>query len=330
MSEITLPQIGITHGDLNGIGYEVIMKALNDPKILDMCAPAVYGAAKAASHYKNLFELQDFSMQVTRKAEQLNPKKYNFVNIFEQELTPTPGKSTPEAGRLAELALTTACKDLKSKFIDAIITAPVNKENMPASAKFNNHSEFIARQFSAQNALMMVLSDSLRMAFIASHDASKALNPELIIRKIKTLQQSLKMDFSCTNAKIAILALNAQPGKEEKEILAPVMKQAFGEKINVFGPLTAEQLFEKGEYAKFDAILALSPEHGLSLFQQVAGNQGVCFTAGMPIVHTAPLQDVMYDIAGKNEADCQPMRNALYCCIDIQRNRKEYLQYAKK
>ena len=185
MSENNLFRIGITHGDYNGIGYEVIMKALNDPKMLELCSPVVYGAAKAASYYKSLFELQDFSMQVCRKVEQINKNKNYLVNIFEQEVKVEPGTVTPEAGKLAELALINACKDLKNKLIDAVVTAPICKANIQSETfKYNGHTEFFAQQFSSQNAMMMMVTEGCRIAFATNHlpieEVSKVLTPELI------------------------------------------------------------------------------------------------------------------------------------------------------
>lgn len=341
MSENNLFKIGITHGDFNGIGYEVIMKALNDSKMLDLCTPVVYGAAKAASYYKNLFELQDFTMQVTKKADQINQKKNYLVNIFEQELKMQPGTSTSEAGRLSELALTNACKDLKSKIIDAVVTAPINKSNIQSgSFKFPGHTEFFAQQFNAQNAMMMMVTEGCRMAFATNHlpveEISKVLTTELIVKKLKTLQQTLKVDFACTNPKIAVLSLNPHAGdngligKEDNEIIAPAIQQAFNEKINAFGPFPADGLFGSGNHAKFDAILAMYHDQGMIPFKMLSRGEGVNFTAGLPIVRTSPAHGTAYDIAGKNQADPTSMRNAIYLAIDILRNRRDFLQYVKK
>ena len=341
MSENNLFRIGITHGDYNGIGYEVIMKALNDPKMLELCSPVVYGAAKAASFYKNLFNLQDFSMQVCRKVEQINKSKNYLVNIFEQEVKVEPGTLSKEAGRLSELALTNACKDLKSQLIDAIVTAPICKANIQSdSFRFNGHTEFFAKQFSSQEAMMMMVTEGCRIAFATNHlpieEVSKVLSADLIVKKLRTLQQTLKVDFACTNPTIAVLSLNPHAGdngligKEDQEIIAPAIQQAFNEKINAFGPFPADGLFGSGNYTKFDAILAMYHDQGMIPFKMISAGEGVNFTAGLPIVRTSPAHGTAFDIAGKNVAQCESMRNAIYLAIDILKNRKEYQQYAKK
>lgn len=336
MSESTLYKIGITHGDFNGIGYEIIMKALNDSKLLDMFTPIVYGAPKAACFYKNLFELQDFSMQVSKKIDQINPKKNNLLSISDQDLKVEPGKPTPEAARLADLALTNACKDLKSKQLDALVTAPIN----PESIKSGNHAQFLSQQFSAQNAMLISITNGGRVAFAHNHlkldGLAQKLSTELLVKRLKVLHQSLKVDFACTNPKIAVLAVNAKggengfSGKEDKEIVAPAIQQAFTERINAFGPFTIDTLFDSGDYAKFDAVMVLYYEQGQDWISKVAADNGCEYTAGLPIVHTAPGHGPMFESAGKNVADGLSMRNAIYLALDILQCRKDFLQYAKK
>ncbi len=334
-------KIGITHGDLNGVGYEVIMKALNDNKMLELCTPVVYGIAKVASFYKNQMDLQDFSMQVIKGLDQLNLRKSNLINITDQEVAVEPGNTTQIAGKMAELALNAACKDLKERKIDAIVTAPINKANIQSNTfKFNGHTEYFAHQFSSSNSMMMMVTEGCRIGFVTNHlpvsDAAKAITKELIVKKIKMLQQTLRVDFGCSNPKIAVLSLNPHAGdngligKEESDVIKPAINQAFDEKINAFGPFPADGFFGSGNYRKFDAVLAMYHDQGMLPFKILSNGEGVNFTAGLPIVRTSPAHGTAYDIAGKGQADSQSMRNAIYLAIDILRNRQEYAEFSKK
>jgi len=328
-----LYKIGISHGDLNGIGYEVIMKALSDPKIMEVCTPIVYGLAKVSSYYKKLLEMNDFSFQFIKNAQQSTPKKPSLVNLSDDEIKITMGESSEVAGKFADLALNTACNDLKNNFIDAVVTAPVNKFNIQSSSfKFPGHTEFFSAQFNAQNTMMLMVAENLKVGFVTNHfplsEASKNLSIDLIVRKIKILHQSLLKDFLCTNPKIAVLALNPHAGdtgllgKEEIEIIKPAIDQAFEQKMNAFGPFPADGFFASGQYRRFDAVLAMYHDQGMIPFKLLAQDGGVNFTAGLPIVRTSPAHGTGYDIAGKNMASPDAMRNAIYWAIDILNNRK--------
>ena len=328
-----LYKIGITHGDINGISYEVMMKALNDPKILEVCTPVVYGLAKSSSYYRKVLEMNDFAFQFCRNAQQCAPKKYNLVNLSDEEIKITLGESTEIAGKMAELALVTACNDLKNKSIDAIVTAPVNKANMQSQTfKYEGHTEFFSAQFNAKDTMMLMVAENLKVGFVTNHTAinetSKCLNVDLILRKIKILNDSLRKDFLCTHPKIAVLSFNPHAGdkglfgKEEMEILEPAIKQAFDQNINVFGPFPADGFFASGQYRQFEAILAMYHDQGMIPFKLLANEGGVNFTAGLPIVRTSPAHGTGYDIAGKNIASPEAMRNAIYWAIDILNNRK--------
>lgn len=333
MEENNLFKIGITQGDTNGIGYEVIMKAVADSKILELCIPVVYGVSKVAAYHKKTLELNDFAMQVVKSAQQANTKKANLLNLTDSEVHVEWGKATETSGKMAELALDAACKDLKNKQIDAIVTAPIHKGAMPAETfKFAGHTEYLAHQFDSKESLMMMIAPSLRLGFVTNHlpieQVSKNINKELIIKKIKILNDSLKKDFRCTNPKIAVLALNPHAGdngklgKEEEEIIRPAIQQAFAEKINVFGPFPADGFFATDQFRKFDAVLAMYHDQGMIPFKVLAMDEGVNFTAGLPIVRTSPAHGTAYDIAGKNQASGESMRNAIYLAIDILRNRQ--------
>lgn len=331
--EKTIYKIGITHGDLNGISYEVILKALADNKILDICTPIVYGLSKVAGYYKKNMQMQDFSFQYIKNASQASLKKANLINLSETEVPVNMGESTPVAGKYAEMALSYACNDLKNKTIDAIVTAPINKNNIQSEQfHFPGHTEYLASAFGAENPLMMMISPAVKLAFVTNHVAienvAKTISKELIIKKLQALNQSLIKDFGCTNPKIAVLSLNPHAGdkgligKEEENVIIPAIKEAFDQKIYAFGPYPADGLFGSGNYSKFDAVLAMYHDQGMIPFKILADREGVNYTAGLPIVRTSPAHGTGYDIAGKNQADEQSLRSAIYLAIDILRNRR--------
>lgn len=329
--------IGITQGDINGIGYEVIIKSLSDNRIMEMCTPVVYGLTKVASYHKNYMDLPDFSFQVSKNAGQLSQKKPNLINIFEEDVKLDLGSSTKIAGQLSERALYAAGRDLKNNLIDAIVTAPINKNNIQSEKfKFSGHTEFFEHYFGGKTnpAMMMMVSDQLRVGFVTNHmpvcKVSEAINAEVILSKLEILDKSLKQDFALSNPKIAVLSLNPHSGdtglhgSEEQEIIQPAITQAFHNGINAFGPFSADGFFGSGNYVQFDAVLAMYHDQGMIPFKLI-GKDGVNFTAGLPIVRTSPAHGTAYDIAGKNIADANSMRNAIYLAIDILRNRKNTL-----
>ena len=326
-------KIGITHGDLNGISYEVIIKALADNKLLDICTPIVYGLSKVAGYYKKNLQIQDFSFQYIKNAGQSSQKKANLINLSENEIPINMGESTDVAGKYAEMALRYACNDLKSNTIDALVTAPINKNNIQSEQfHFTGHTEYLASVFGADNPLMMMISPAVKVAFTTNHlplnEVSKNLSKELIIKKIKALHQTLLKDFGSTNPKIAVLSLNPHAGdkgligKEEESVIVPAIREAFDQHINAFGPYPADGLFGSGNYSKFDAVLAMYHDQGMIPFKVLADNEGVNYTAGLPIVRTSPAHGTGYDIAGKNMADEQSLRSAIYLAIDILRSRR--------
>ncbi len=330
--EKTIYKIGITHGDLNGISYEIIMKALADNKMLDICIPIVYGLSKVAGYYKKNFQMQDFSFQYIKNAGQASLKKANLINLSEAEVPVNIGESTDVAGKYAEMALRYACNDLKNKSIDALVTGPINKNNIQSEQfHFTGHTEYLASVFGAENPLMMMISPAVRVAFVTNHVAienvAKTISKDLIIKKLQALHLSLTKDFGCTNPKIAVLSLNPHAGdkgligKEEETVIIPAIKEAFDQKIYAFGPYPADGLFGSGNYRKFDAVLAMYHDQGMIPFKVLADNEGVNYTAGLPIVRTSPAHGTGYDIAGKNCADEQSLRSAIYLAIDILRNR---------
>lgn len=328
----SLYKIGITHGDINGIGYEVIIKALADTKMMEVCTPIVYGLAKVATFHRKAINLGDFSFQFIKDADQAVNKKPNLINLQDTEVKIELGNSTTIAGNLAELSLRAATKDLKNNKINAIVTAPINKENIQSEKfKFSGHTEYFSNEFSSSNSLMMMVDDLLKVAFVSNHTPVKKILAEIttqkIVDKLTILHQSLVQDFLCTNPTIAVLALNPHAGdngllgKEEQEIIIPAIQQATDKKMNVFGPFPADGFFASGKYKKFSAVLAMYHDQGMIPFKLLAGETGVNYTAGLPIVRTSPAHGTAYDIAGKNVAIAQSMRNAIYLAVDILRNR---------
>jgi 4-hydroxythreonine-4-phosphate dehydrogenase len=328
-----LYKIGITHGDFNGINYEVIMNTLSDSKVMELCTPIVYGLAKVSSYFRKILEINDFSFQFIKNAQQFSPKKPNLINLSDEEVKISLGESSEIIGKMAELALTIACADLKKNLIDAIVTAPVNKFNMQSPTfKFAGHTEFFSAQFNAPDTIMIMVAEFLKVGFVTNHTAinetGKMLSTELVLRKIKILNDSLKKDFLCTHPKIAVLAFNPHAsdkglfGNEESTVLEPAINQAFEQNMNVFGPFPADGFFASGQFKQFDAILAMYHDQGMIPFKLLANGGGVNFTAGLPIVRTSPAHGTGYDIAGKNIASPEAMRNAIYWAIDILNNRK--------
>ena len=265
----SLYKIGITHGDINGIGYEVIIKALADTKMMEVCTPIVYGLAKVATFHRKAINLGDFSFQFIKDADQAVNKKPNLINLQDTEVKIELGNSTTIAGNLAELSLRAATKDLKNNKINAIVTAPINKENIQSEKfKFSGHTEYFSNEFSSSNSLMMMVDDLLKVAFVSNHTPVKKVVAEIttqkIVDKLTILHQSLVQDFLCTNPTIAVLALNPHAGdngllgKEEQEIIIPAIQQATDKKMNVFGPFPADGFFASGKYKKFSAVLLLT------------------------------------------------------------------------
>ena len=326
--------IGITQGEINGISYEVIIKSLSDNRIMELCTPVVYGLSKVASYHKKYMELPDFSFQFTKTAEQLSTKRPNLINLYEEEVKLDLGTSTKIAGQMSERSLYAAGRDLKNKLIDAIVTAPVNMNNIQSDKfKFAGHTEFFEHYFGGKEhpAMMLLVAEGIRIGLVTNHLPMSALNGEIttekVLQKLEILNQSLKQDFAISNPSIAVLALNPHTGddglfgKEELEAIQPAVNQAFHNGINAFGPFPADGFFAAGTYRKFDAVLAMYHDQGMIPFK-LLGKDGVNFTAGLPIVRTSPAHGTAYDIAGKNIADAQSMRNAIYLALDILKNRK--------
>ena len=330
-------RIGITHGDINGIGYEVIIKALLDNRINELFTIIVYGNSKVASYHRKTLNLNDFNFNLIKNADAANPKRSNIINCFEYEVKVELGKSTKLGGVMALESLTVAVKDLKNNKIDVLVTAPINKSNIQSDEfKFPGHTEYLAKEFGAKEVLMLMVSNSLRIGVITGHiplsEVSNKLSKELILTKIRLLNNSLIKDFSIRKPRIALLGVNPHAGDsgflgtEEQNFIIPAVQEAFGNGILAFGPYSADGFFGSGEFSKFDGILAMYHDQGLLPFKTLAFDSGVNFTAGLPIVRTSPSHGTAFDIAGLNNAQADSFREAIYLGYEIFRNRTMNIQ----
>jgi 4-hydroxythreonine-4-phosphate dehydrogenase len=328
-------KVGITHGDLNGISYEVIMKTFLDQRIMEDITPIVYGCSKVASYHRKTLNINDFNFNPIKNASLAVPRRANIVNLTQEEVKIDLGKSTPIAGELAYQALEAAVNDLMSNHIDAVVTAPINKKNIQ-SAHFNfpGHTEYFATRFGQSDYLMLMVLDNFRVGVITGHmplhDVPAALSEELILKKIGIMHNSLVKDFAIRKPKIALLGLNPHSGddgllgNEEKDIIIPAIEKAKEQNFLVFGPYPADGFFGSESYLKFDGILAMYHDQGMIPFKVLSFDRGVNFTAGLPYVRTSPAHGTAYDIAGKNEASPDSFREAVYLAVDILRNRREF------
>ena len=332
-----LVKVGITQGDFNGIGYEVIMKTFMDHGMLELCTPIVYGVHKAASHHRKLLEMNDFNFFGVADASKAAKHHCNFVNLTEVDVGLDFGTATPAAGAWAVKSLTRAMDDLQAGLIDVLVTAPFNKSNVQGpDFNFPGHTEFLAQRTGVNEHLMLLVSDSLRVGTVTGHvplqNVAGMLSIEKVLGKLQVMNHSLLQDFGIRKPRIAVLGLNPHAGdngligKEEETIIAPAIKKANDEGMLVFGPYSADGFFGSGTWKKFDGVMAMYHDQGLVPFKSIAFHHGVNFTAGLPVIRTSPDHGTAYDIAGKNIASPDSFREAVYMAIDIFRNRKQYAE----
>jgi 4-hydroxythreonine-4-phosphate dehydrogenase len=328
-------RIGITHGDVNGISYEIIIKTLQDPRLMELYTIVVYGSSKVASYHKKVLNINDYNFNLVKKADQAHPRRPNIVNIHDEEIKIDLGKSTPIAGELSLLSLDAACDDLLKNNLDAIVTAPINKKNIQSPGfQFNGHTEYFANKFGADNYLMLMVNKVIRIGVVTGHiplnKVKEALTEELILKKIQVMNQSLLRDFGVVKPRIAVLSLNPHAGDdgligdEEKLVIQPAIEKAYARDILAFGPYPADGFFGSANFNKFDGILAMYHDQGMIPFKLMSFEEGVNFTAGLSIIRTSPAHGTAYDLAGKNEASPEAFKNALYLAADIFQNRLEY------
>lgn len=326
--------IAITHGDMNGIAYEVILKTLAEPRVYEEFVPVIYGSSKAAGFYRKLFDIQGMNLNIINTVEEAHAKKINIINCTGDEIKVEPGKATEEAGKAALAALEKATEDLKKGLVDAIVTAPINKKNIQSDQfHFPGHTEYLEEKFGEGNsALMLLVNDVMRIAVVTGHipvnKVAASITSEKILEKLRVLNSSLKKDFTIIRPRIAVLGLNPHAGdegvigNEEETIIKPALKVAEKEGLLCFGPYPADGFFGSGNFNKFDGILAMYHDQGLIPFKTVSMDRGVNFTAGLTIIRTSPAHGTAYDLAGQNLASEESFRQALFMAYDILQNRK--------
>jgi 4-hydroxythreonine-4-phosphate dehydrogenase len=328
-------RLGISQGDVNGIGYEVLLKCFSDTRMFENCTPILYGSSKVASYHKKLINATDFRFVNIRTVEQAETSKFNILNIIQDEVKLDIGQATEVGGRLAAMSLDYACHDLMQGKLDALVTNPINKKNIQ-SDKFNfpGHTEYLTNKFGVEESLMIMTCHDLHIGIMTNHlslsQVPKVLDRELILRKLQVMDSSLKRDFGIRMPKIAVLALNPHAGDrgligtEDDSIVAPAIREAFDNGILAFGPYPADGFFGNGTFREFDGVMALYHDQGLIPFKLMSFTEGVNFTAGLPYVRTSPSHGTAYEIAGKNIASAQSFRNAVFLAMDIIRNRREF------
>ena len=327
--------MAITQGDTNGVGYEVILKVFEDPAILELCTPIIYGSAKIAAYHKKALNLET-NFTTISKAEEARDGRVNLLVCHDNEIKIEFGQPSEEAGQAALCALDRAMTDYRSGLYDVLVTAPINKATIQSPGfKFPGHTEYIETSVGdGKKALMILMNDVLRVALVTTHlpikDIAKSISKEAIIEKATIFHQSLRRDFRISCPRIAVLSLNPHAGDEgllgaeEKDIITPAIEQLAENGIQAFGPYAADGFFGSGNFNYFDGVLAMYHDQGLTPFKTIALDNGVNFTAGLPIVRTSPDHGTAYDIAGQGKADENSLRQAIYTAIDIWRNRQNY------
>ncbi|MBB5636522.1 4-hydroxythreonine-4-phosphate dehydrogenase [Pedobacter cryoconitis] len=327
-------KIGISIGDVNGIGLEVILKTLANNSILDYCTPIVYGHTKVASYHRKALGLGDFSFNVINDAEAANPKKANMINCWEEDVKIELGVANETGGKYALLSLERATEDLVKGNIDALVTAPINKHTIQSeNFKFPGHTEYLQERTGSPDVLMFLLSEDIRVGVVTGHipvaKVSESITKESIVKKLILINKSLKRDFWIEKPKIAVLGLNPHAGdngllgSEEQDIIMPAIQEAFDSGVICFGPYPADGFFGKGAYKQFDAVLAMYHDQGLIPFKTIAFGTGVNFTAGMKYVRTSPDHGTGFDIAGKDLADPSSFIEAVFAATHIVKHRRE-------
>lgn len=330
-----LPVIGISLGDINGIGPEVVIKALEDKRILDQMTPVIYGSSKVISFYRKQLGYDQFNFMTIKDINNIAYGKVNVVNCWDHNMEVTPGKVTEAGGSAAWLALKKAAEELKTGFLDAIVTAPINKNNIQNEEfTFAGHTEFFTQAFNTKESLMFLVHEEIRVGVVTGHIplqmVSQHLTREKVRQKLQIMEHSLKYDFGILKPKIAVLGLNPHAGEEgllgseENDIIKPVISELKDKGKLIFGPFPADGFFGSFLHRQFDAVLAMYHDQGLIPFKTLAFEKGVNFTAGLPVVRTSPDHGTAYDIASKNVASATSMREALYLACDIIKNRREF------
>ncbi|HRJ30459.1 MAG TPA: 4-hydroxythreonine-4-phosphate dehydrogenase PdxA [Cyclobacteriaceae bacterium] len=334
MSTQQKPRIGITLGDLNGIGPEVVIKALQDNRLTNLITPVIYGSTRVLSFYKKQLNIEEFNYGHIKSRGQYIPKTINVVNCWEDVIEITPGKPAKESGKAAWLALQQATQDLKEGLIDAMVTAPIDKNTIHSDEfPYRGHTEYLANFFETKDFVMLMVSESLRVGLVTEHvpvkDITTYITRELVESKLRILEQCMRKDFGINKPKIAVLGLNPHAGdggligSEDDTILKPVIQDWKSKGKIIAGPFPADGFFASGNYSKYDGVLAMYHDQGLIPFKLLSFESGVNYTAGLPVVRTSPDHGTAYSIAGKNLANEGSFRQALYTAVDIATSRSQ-------
>lgn len=335
MNLVVKPVIGITCGDLNGIGLELIIKTFSDNRILEQCTPVIFASNKVINFYRKSIADINFNYQSTRDFTRINHKQINIFSCWEEDVAVTPGQLTDIAGKYAVLSLQTAVAALKQKQIDGLVTAPIHKKNIQ-SADFNfpGHTPFLKKMFEANDVVMMLCAGNFRVALVTEHipvsDIAGQITKAAIVNKLMIINKSLQRDFGIDKPRIAVLGLNPHAGdegiigKEEETIIQPAIREAKNNNILVTGPYSADAFFARRYHQRFDAVLAMYHDQGLIPFKALASGEGVNYTAGLPAIRTSPDHGVAFDIAGKDRADTSSFLSAIFECVDIIQRRAAY------
>lgn len=333
-------KLGISQGDFNGISYEVIIKTLLDSRIFNICTPIIYGSPKVTAYHRKALNIKSFSVNIIQSADEANSKRVNLINCLKDDIRVELGRSTKMAGEASVTSLTAAVDDLKEGKIDALVTAPITKHNIQSDLfPFTGHTEYLKSVFNAGEVLMLMVNAMMRIGVVTGHvplaSVPSLLSAENIISKMSLLNESLEQDFAVPKGRIAVLSLNPHAGEngllgdEEEKIIIPAIEQARDQGILVFGPFPSDGFFGSGDFHKFDAILAMYHDQGLTPFKTLAENDGVNYTAGLPVVRTSPAHGTALEIAGKDLAKPGSFRNAIYLAYDIFHNRTQFAEIRK-
>lgn len=337
---LTKPVIGISCGDLNGIGLELIIKTFSDNRILEQCTPVIFASNKAINFYRKSVPEINFIYQSTKDLNRINAKQVNLFNCWEEEVAINPGQLSDVAGKYAVLSLQTAVAALKQKQIDGLVTAPVHKKNIQSPEfSFTGHTPYLKNIFGVSDVAMMLCAGNFRVALVTEHvpvaEIPKHITKEKILSKLNIVYQSLQKDFGIDKPRIAVLGLNPHAGdegligNEEETIIKPAIKEAKNNNMLVVGPYSADAFFARRSFDRFDAVLAMYHDQGLIPFKTLAVGEGFNYTAGLPAVRTSPDHGVAFDIAGKDKADISSFTTAVFECIDIINRRAEYEENRK-
>lgn len=325
--------VGISIGDLNGVGSEVVLKTFEDSRVLDLCTPVIFANVKIMSFLKRVYNLT-LSFHGIDSLDQLVQGKINVLNVWKEPVNIEFGKNDNEIGKYALKSFFAATKALKEGKVDVMLTAPINKYNIQSEEfNFPGHTDYLAKEFN-ENALMFMIHDDLRVGLLTDHvpvnEVAKYLNEALISKKVKIINDTLKQDFRIEKPKIAVLGLNPHAGdngvigKEDEEIIKPALKKIYDSGTLVFGPFSADSFFGSNQYKQYDAVLAVYHDQGLIPFKTMSFGSGVNYTAGLSKIRTSPDHGTAFDIAGKNKANESSFREALYLAIDVYNNRNEF------